>query len=149
MRRRPVYEATWAAALAALTLPGAAVADARHPRLFVLTDIGNEPDDQMSLVRLLVQTAVMGEQVMSLPQALAVYQQWQAVPHVGLLPDPSELDATLQTMVGSSAVPLLARLWPDVCLAATAEAAGLRMVTFDRDFERFDLSRLELLRKPA
>ncbi|MES1263009.1 MAG: nucleoside hydrolase-like domain-containing protein, partial [Peristeroidobacter soli] len=24
------------------------------PRLFVLTDIGNEPDDQMSLVRLLV-----------------------------------------------------------------------------------------------
>ena len=103
----------------------------------------------MSLVRLLVQTAVMSDQVMSLPQALAVYQQWQAVPHVGLLPDPSELDATLQTMVGSLAVPLLARLWPDVCLAATAEAAGLRMVTFDRDFERFDLSRLELLRKPA
>ena len=24
------------------------------PRVFVLTDIGNEPDDQMSLVRLLV-----------------------------------------------------------------------------------------------
>ena len=27
---------------------------AAHPRLFVLTDIGNEPDDQMSLVRLLL-----------------------------------------------------------------------------------------------
>ena len=27
---------------------------APHPRLFVLTDIGNEPDDQMSLVRLLL-----------------------------------------------------------------------------------------------
>lgn len=34
---------------------GAAEAPApAHPRLFVLTDIGNEPDDQMSLVRLLV-----------------------------------------------------------------------------------------------
>jgi toxin-antitoxin system PIN domain toxin len=103
----------------------------------------------MSLVRLLVQTAVMGEQVMSLPQALALYQQWQEVPHVGLLSDPVDLDARLQTMVGSMSVPLPARLWPDVCLAATAEAAGLRMVTFDRDFERFDLSRLALLRKPA
>jgi toxin-antitoxin system PIN domain toxin len=103
----------------------------------------------MSLVRLLVQSAVMGEQVMSLPQALALYQQWQEVPHVGLLSDPVDLDARLQTMVGSMSVPLPARLWPDVCLAATAEAAGLRMVTFDRDFERFDLSRLALLRKPA
>jgi predicted nucleic acid-binding protein len=80
-----------------------------------------------------------------LPQAVAVYQQWRAVPQVGLLPDPPELDALLQTMVASQFVPVPARLWPDVCLAATAEAAGLRMVTFDRDFERFQLSRLEIL----
>lgn len=99
----------------------------------------------MSLVRLLAQPAVMGTQTLSLPQAVAVYQQWRAVPQVGLLPDPPELDALLQTMVGSQSVPMPARLWPDVCLAATAEAAGLRMVTFDRDFERFPLSRLEIL----
>jgi toxin-antitoxin system PIN domain toxin len=100
----------------------------------------------MSLVRLLAQSAVMGEQVMSLPQALAVYQQWQAVPQVGMLPDPPELDALLQTMVGSLSVPLPARLWPDACLAATAQATGLKMVTFDRDFARFNLSDWELLR---
>ena len=103
----------------------------------------------MSLVNLLVQTAVMGEQVMSLPQALAVYQQWQAVPQVGLLTDPAEMDALLQTMVGRLSAPLPTRLWPDACLAATAEAAGLRTVTFDRDFERFGLSRLALLRNSA
>jgi predicted nucleic acid-binding protein len=34
-------------------------------------------------------------------------------------------------------------------LAATAEAAGLRMVTFDKDFERFNLSRLEVLALPV
>ena len=33
--------------------------------------------------------------------------------------------------------------------AATAEAADLRMVTFDKDFERFKLSRLEVLALPA
>lgn len=39
-----------------LLLAGAAEAEAgtSNPRLFVLTDIGNEPDDQMSLVRLLL-----------------------------------------------------------------------------------------------
>ena len=40
---------------AAQPLPPAPVDDfADHPRLVVLSDIGNEPDDQMSLVRLLV-----------------------------------------------------------------------------------------------
>lgn len=32
-----------------------------------------------------------------------------------------------------------------IWLGATAEAAGLRMVTFDQDFERFNLSRLQVL----
>ena len=99
----------------------------------------------MSLVRLLAQPAVMGEHAMSLPQAWAVYQQWRSVPHVDMLPDPPDLDSVLQSMLGNAAIPLPARLWTDACLAATAEAAGLRMVSFDQDFERFGLSRLELL----
>ena len=37
-----------------MAAPAAVAAPAEHPRLFVLTDIGNEPDDQMSLVRLLL-----------------------------------------------------------------------------------------------
>jgi hypothetical protein len=40
--------------LLALLLPCVATADDQRPRLFVLTDIENEPDDAQSLVRLLV-----------------------------------------------------------------------------------------------
>ena len=80
MRRRPVYEATWAAALAALTLPGAAVADARHPRLFVLTDIGNEPDDQMSLVRLLLYANEID--IEGIAATTSVWQKTKASPDI-------------------------------------------------------------------
>lgn len=43
-----------AAAIAALPGTGEAATEPLKPRLFVLTDIGNEPDDQMSLTRLLL-----------------------------------------------------------------------------------------------
>ena len=46
--------APFAAVAALWGMAGAPAQAAPHPRLFVLTDIGNEPDDQMSLVRLLV-----------------------------------------------------------------------------------------------
>lgn len=103
----------------------------------------------MGLVRLLVQPAVMGRDAMSLPQALEVYRQWMATPGVALLPDPPGFEETLARWVGGVTEPMPGRLWTDLCFAATAEAAGLRMVTFDRDFERFGLTRLALLAKPA
>jgi toxin-antitoxin system PIN domain toxin len=98
-----------------------------------------------ALVRLLAQPKVMGADVLSLPAAMAVYQQWLDTPAVGLLPEPLGLESHLQSFLGSDAAPLPSRLWTDACLAATAEAAGLRMVTFDQDFERFNLSRLAVL----
>lgn len=49
---RPWIAATTACAL--LVFPASPLLAADAPRLFVLTDIGNEPDDQMSLVRLLL-----------------------------------------------------------------------------------------------
>jgi hypothetical protein len=99
----------------------------------------------LALVRLLAQPKVMGADVLSLPAAMAVYQQWLDTPAVGLLPEPLGLESHLQSFLGSDAAPLPSRLWTDACLAATAEAAGLRMVTFDQDFERFNLSRLAVL----
>jgi toxin-antitoxin system PIN domain toxin len=99
----------------------------------------------LALVRLLAQPKVMGADVLSLPAAMAVYQQWLDTPAVGLLPEPLGLESHLQSFLGSDAAPLPSRLWTDACLAATAEAAGLRMVTFDQDFERFNLSRLQVL----
>ena len=99
----------------------------------------------LALVRLLAQPKVLGADVLSLPAAMAVYQQWLDTPAVGLLPEPLGLESHLQSFLGSDAAPLPSRLWTDACLAATAEAAGLRMVTFDQDFERFNLSRLAVL----
>jgi len=103
----------------------------------------------LGLVRLLSQPKVMGADVLSLPAAMAVYLQWLDTPAVGLLPEPPGLEAQLQSLLGTVSAPLPSRLWTDALLAATAEAAGLRMVTFDKDFEKFKLSRLEVLPLPA
>lgn len=99
----------------------------------------------LALVRLLAQPKVMGADVLSLPSAMAVYQQWLTTPAVALLPEPLGLEAHVQGLLGADTAPLPNRLWTDAWLAATAEAAGLRMVTFDQDFERFNLSRLQVL----
>ena len=103
----------------------------------------------LALVRLLSQPRLMGADVLSLPAAMAVYQQWLDTPAVGLLLEPPGMEAQLQSMLGTISAPLPSRLWTDASLAAIAEAAGLRMVTFDKDFQRFKLSRLEVLALPA
>ena len=99
----------------------------------------------LALVRLLAQPKVMGTDVLSLPSAMAVYQQWLSTPAVGLLLEPLGLEARVQSLLGTDTAPLPNRLWTNAWLAATAEAAGLTMVTFDQDFERFNLSRLQVL----
>jgi len=116
--------------------------DAHTPLWFCRTTMS-------ALVRLLSQPKVMGADVLSLPAAMAVYQLWLNTPAVGLLPEPTGLESQLQSLLGTSSLPLPGRFWTDALLAATAEAAGLRMVTFDKDFERFNLSRLEVLALPA
>lgn len=99
----------------------------------------------MSLVRLLSQPRMMGANALSLTQAMAMYRQWLAIPEVAFLADPPGLDDAIEQMLGHRGEPQPIRLWIDMCLAATAQAAGLRMVTFDRDFERFGLERCLVL----
>ena len=116
--------------------------DANTPLWFCRTTM-------LALVRLLSQPKVMGFDVLSLPAAMAVYRQWIDTPVVALLSEPTGLEMQLQSLLGTNSLPLPSRFWTDDLLAATAEAAGLRMVTFDKDFERFKLSRLEVLALPA
>ena len=99
----------------------------------------------MGLVRLLVQTRVMGPDVMTIHQVLDVYRKWLDTPQVALLPEPPGFDDALIRLMGTGSAHLPAHLWTDLCLAATAQSAGLRMVTFDRDFERFGLERCLVL----
>ncbi|HEY4082760.1 MAG TPA: TA system VapC family ribonuclease toxin [Burkholderiaceae bacterium] len=95
----------------------------------------------LGLVRLLCQPKVMGAGVLDLAAAFDVYRQLREQPGVGLLVDRETSDALLAAWVGAKP-PMPARLWPDAWLAAQAESAGLRLVTFDADFKRFPLSRV-------
>lgn len=99
----------------------------------------------MGLVRLLSQVRMVGNDAMPLPQAMALYRQWVATPEVALLPEPPGLDGAIEQILRKRGEPPPACLWTDICLAATAQSAGLRMVTFDRDFERFGLERCLVL----
>lgn len=121
--------AWWTQALEAPALPG--------PRLWFcrVTALG--------LVRLLCQPKVVGAGALDLPRAWAHYQALRAHPAVGLLPEPPDAEQRLAALLHTPTLP--ARLWTDAWLAATALAGGIRLVTFDRDFERFALPRCLVL----
>ena len=98
----------------------------------------------LGLVRLLAQAKVMGPGVLPLTQAFAIYEQLQALPQVGLLADPPTCDAQLKALLGTASLP--ARLWTDAYLGALANAAGLRLVSFDADFSKMPLDRCLILK---
>lgn len=95
----------------------------------------------LGLVRLLTQPKLMGEGVLALAEAHALYQQLRQTEGVGFAGDAETADALLARWLADGPRPLPARLWTDAWLAASAEAAGLRLVTFDADFARFPLTR--------
>ncbi len=101
----------------------------------------------LGLVRLLCQPKVVGEGALTLAAALGLYGRFRALPIVGLLPDAADCEARLAQLVNTAPVssPLPPRLWTDAYLAATAQSAGLRLVTFDTDFRRFGADRCLVL----
>ena len=95
----------------------------------------------LGLVRLLSQPKLMGDGALGLREAHAIYQQLRQTEGIGFAVDTEAADALLATWTSEGRVPLPARLWTDAWLAASAESAGLRLVTFDADFRRFALTR--------
>ncbi len=91
----------------------------------------------LALVRLLSQPKLMGAAVLNLSQAFKIYRQLVQLPEVGFREEPAHCDTVLQPLLDTQPQPLPARLWTDAYLAAFAVSAGLRLITFDRDFERF------------
>jgi uncharacterized protein len=98
----------------------------------------------MSLVRLLTNSKLMSGKPLTLARAWALYRGFSAVPGVSILAEPEGLDAELAALVTPKLPP---RLFTDAYFAALALKAQVRLVTFDRDFERF--GRLALLRLSA
>ena len=97
----------------------------------------------LGLVRLVCQPKVMGAAIKTAKEASALLEACCQQPGVSMASaEPQGLDLFHQ-LLRSGEVP--ARLCTDDYLAAIAMANGWRLVSFDRDFDRFeDLARLTL-----
>ncbi len=92
----------------------------------------------LGLVRLLSQLKVMGDRALNLAQAISVYQGFRAVPGVDLLSDADSTEQCFTNLIGHQDLP--DRFCTDAYLAALSESTGARLVTFDEDFKRFELT---------
>lgn len=89
----------------------------------------------LGLVRLVSQPRVMGEGALDPRRALDVYHDLISREGVALHPEPAGCDVTLSEFTSPD---LPARMMTDAYLAAFARSGRLRLVTFDRDFDRFN-----------
>lgn len=92
----------------------------------------------LGLVRVLCQSERAKGRQVEMHQAMAAYQRFMDLEEVAFLQEPwLGVDASLTTLLTvHPKLPL--RLSTDVYLAALAQATGLRLVSFDRDYRRFD-----------
>jgi toxin-antitoxin system PIN domain toxin len=90
----------------------------------------------LGLLRLLTNERVMGGQPLAVAEAWAAYQAWRQRPEVVLAPEPVGCETRLADWARRAG--FASRLWTDAYLAAFARAGDWRIVTFDRDFSRFE-----------
>lgn len=96
----------------------------------------------LGFLRLATNSAAMGGQPLTVPEAWKAYGEFRRLPEVVLAAEPDGCEDFLEEWVlGERPTP---RHWTDAYLAAFAKAGGLRLVSFDGDFARFE--NLELLR---
>ena len=95
----------------------------------------------MSFVRLLCNPKLMSDKPLTLVKAWDLYQRFAALPGVAMLAEPAGLDEQLAALIAPKLAP---RLFTDAYFAALAHTAQLRLVSFDKDFGRFEA--LDLLR---
>lgn len=97
----------------------------------------------LGLLRLSTNKAAMGGTPYTTEQAWAAYQGVIDLPEVAFFAEPSGMDAAMRK---HCAHPQFRAVdWTDAYLAAFAQAANLRMVSFDKGFARYaDLALLAL-----
>ena len=96
---------------------------------------------QLAFLRHLTHRTIMGEQVLAPSTAWKKRGEFLALQEVQCLSEPAGLDEQLGRFCGLGRTS--PNLWTDAYLAAFAKCAGLRLVTFDHAFSRFE--GLELL----
>ena len=99
---------------------------------------------ELGLVRLVCQPKLMGKAVRNAAEASALLEAFCKQPGVTLAEPEHQGWEVFHQLLRGGEIP--ARLCTDTHLAALAIANGWRLVSFDRDFERFaGLQRLPLL----
>jgi predicted nucleic acid-binding protein len=99
---------------------------------------------RLAILRHLSNRHIMGSSVLDPTQALDIWARLEAderLFEIDSIPAESEKYFRLNVR-GRSPSP---QIWTDAWLAAVAEASYIQMVSFDRDFERFNLTSLEIL----
>lgn len=87
---------------------------------------------QLGLLRLLTNTAVMGEQTLTLGKAWAVYDRWLEDPRVELSPEPWQAESSFRQATKPFAAKAATKWVGDCWLLAFAQATHSRLVTFDQ-----------------
>lgn len=85
---------------------------------------------QLGLLRLLTAEAVMGDEVMTQPEAWIAYDRWQQDDRVELMNEPAALERRFRTLTRLASP--ATKDWADSYLAAFAMSGELMLVTFDR-----------------
>jgi len=87
---------------------------------------------QLALLRLLTNRSVMDRDTKTMSGAWEIYDLCCADERIAFVAEPQDLDPKLRMFSRSrEASP---KVWADAYLAAFADAAGLRLVTFDKAF---------------
>jgi uncharacterized protein len=85
---------------------------------------------QIGLLRLLTANAVMGDEVMTQPQAWAAYDRWLDDPRVTFVDEPAELETRFRTLTRRRQP--ATKDWADSFLAAFATVGHMTLASFDR-----------------
>jgi uncharacterized protein len=96
----------------------------------------------LGFLRLCTNDKVMGGVPLSVQEAWEAYKVLCRLPEVLLAPEPPDCETVLEHWLLRTNPP--PRMWTDAYLAAFALSSGMRLVSFDGDFARFE--GLELLR---
>jgi toxin-antitoxin system PIN domain toxin len=96
----------------------------------------------LGFLRLATNATAMGGQPLTVPQAWQAYRAFRQLPEVVLVGELEGCELWLEHW--ALGIRPLPRHWTDAYLAAFARAGGLRLVSFDGDFQEFD--GLDLLR---
>ena len=92
---------------------------------------------QIGLLRLLTNTAVMGDQTLTLGEAWAVYDRWLADPRVEFHPESRTLEAEFRKATKPFPDRQATKWVGDCLLLAFAQSASARLVTFDKALHEF------------